>query len=108
MSFDPPSYALGKSAGNGGGGGTSGVMVITENTDTGALSATWSAIRDALGAGKIVVISNPDVTTNMQSVICQTMQDNEATHFTVYINFDYQNAVYEADDAAGYPVAIED
>jgi len=92
---------------SGGGGGNSGILWVTEDTNTGELDTTWQTIHDAIVAGQLVFIKYVDVTEVSQVIICAAAQDNEATKFDLYINFNYTDVVYTTDNATGYPVAAE-
>lgn len=97
-------------AGSGGGGGQGGndMLVITFNDDTGVCDTAWSAIRDALAAGKRVVYLYTDTQSAVQ------IAQQEVILAVTHLNSKYQvysgapatdPAIAEADTENGYPVA---
>lgn len=95
---------------NGGGGGSSGTMVV--NDVAGTLDKTWQEIHDAVGANKIVSIvkttATPDPYPNIYDVYFVTSVTlNPPGYVIAAVGIDNGQVgllPYVADSADGYPI----
>ena len=104
MSFDPPSYALGKSVG--GGGSTGGVMKITltwnDDTQSYSMDKTAGQILTALQSGVLAFVVDDEFVE----------ADKSGSIGVAFINnFEFVDDVYKIDDStstAYYAATLDD